>query len=618
MEKKPNIFIRILSWIWRGADGVRKVLHLALMLIVFFVFISAMGSGTTILPQRAALDIAPVGFLVEQLEGSPLERAQAELVGDAPVQTRVQDVVDALGFARSDRRIAAVHLDLSGLAGGGLSKLMRIADAMEDFRDSGKTIIASGDFFSQGGYFLAAHADEVYLHPEGLIFLPGYGSFRTYYKDAIDLLRIDWNVFRVGTHKTAVEPYMRMDMSPEARESVENLTTQLWTLYRNAVEDSRGLEDGAIEAYANGLVERIAEAGGDMATAALEANLVDDLLTRVELRERLIEIVGANGDHGDDYSFAGMNEYLDQMRLMKGDEVQARNVAVIVAAGEITFGSQGPGTIGAESTSDLLRRAGNDDSVAAVVLRVDSPGGSSFASEIIAHEVEELRSSGKPVVVSMGSVAASGGYWISAGADRIIASPATITGSIGIFGMIPTYQRSLDALGIAVDGTGTTIWSGELRPDREMSAHTRELFQILMEDGYMDFISRVARERGMDVDDVDTIGQGRVWTGADALENGLVDELGSFDDAVRAAADLANLDPDSYGTKFIETELSPFEQFLVDVFEASSSFGVRMESVGSSPGRLEQMAARFEEFLDPLLRFDDPRGVYAHCMCELE
>ena len=350
------------------------------MLFVFFIFLGAIGSGTTILPQRAALDIAPIGFLVEQLEGSPIERAQAELMGEVPVQTRVQDVVDALEFAATDRRIDAVHLDLSGLAGGGLSKLIRIADAMEDFRDSGKTIIASGDFMSQGGYFLAAHADEVYLHPEGLVFLSGYGSFRTYYKDAIDFLRIDWNIFRVGTHKTAVEPYMRMDMSPEARESIDSLTTQLWDLYQTEVEGSRGLEDGAIEAYANGLLEHVTEAGGDMATAALEANLVDDLMTRVELRDRLIELVGEGSGSDHDYAYAGMYEYLDQMRLLRGGDIQERNVAVIVAAGEITFGSQGPGTIGAESTSELLRRARNDDSVAAVVLRVDSPGGSSFAS----------------------------------------------------------------------------------------------------------------------------------------------------------------------------------------------------------------------------------------------
>ncbi len=618
MEKRPNSFIRVLSVIWRGADGVRKVLHLTLMLIIFFVFMGAMSAGTQILPSRAALDVAPAGFLVEQYEGSAVDRAQQRLTGDLPLQTRVQDVVDALEYAQSDSRIDAVHLDLSGLAGGGLSKLQRIADAMIDFRSSGKLIIASGDFYSQAGYYLAAHADEVYLHPEGLVYLPGYGSFRTYYKDAIDFLRIDWNIFRVGTHKTFVEPYTRMDMSPEARESIDNLTAQLWDMYQTDVVYARELDEGAIDAYANGLVEHVTEAGGDLATAALESNLVDKLLTRIELRERLIELVGESDEREDDYAYTGMYEYLNQMRLMNGGDVRERNVAVIVAAGDITFGSQAPGTIGAESTSDLLRRARNDDSVAAVVLRVDSPGGSAFASEIIAHEVEELRRAGKPVVVSMSSVAASGGYWISAGADKIIASPATITGSIGIFAMVPTYQRSLDALGISVDGTGTTIWSGELRADREMSPHARELFQILIEDGYQDFITRVARERGMELEEVDTIGQGRVWTGVDALENGLVDELGSLDDAIRVAGDLANLSPGTYGTKYIEIELSAMEQFLVDLFEVSSNFGISGESVRARPSRLEQMAERFEDFLDPLTRFDDPKGVYAHCMCVLE
>ena len=266
----------------------------------------------------------------------------------------------------------------------------------------------------------------------------------------------------------------------------------------------------------------------------------------------------------------------------------------------------------------MLRKALNDDSVKAVVLRVDSPGGSSFASDIIAGEVAALREAGKPVVASMSSLAASGGYWISVGADKIFASPATITGSIGIFGMLPTYQRTLDAVGVGVDGVGSTIWTGEFRLDREMSEHAKQLFQIIIDDGYDDFISRVASYRGMDKDAVDDIAQGRVWTGVDALHNGLIDELGSLDDAIAAAASLAGLEDGDYGTKSIHIELTPTERFIVDLLGTVKRAGIDPAIFGRTPGTLEQLASKFERVLAPMLGFDDPKGVYAHCLCRFE
>ncbi len=615
---KPNLFVRIVSGLWRALNGVRKFLHLILMLFIFLVFFGAMSGTAPVLPNQAALEIRPMGYLVEEFEGDPFELALGELFGDSPPQTVVQDVIDALEYARRDDRILAVHLELSGLAAGGLSKLQRLAAAIEDFRESGKPVIASADFYSQAGYYLAVHADETYLNPEGVVFLQGYSGYRAYFKEAIDKLRIDWNIFRVGTHKSFVEPYTRMDMSDEAREDLTRLTGQLWGMYTAEVADARGVDAVHIDAFSNEFVTLVESSGGDLATAALEHGLVDELLTRRQVRELLIELVGEDEEFPDAHSAASMRAYLSQMRLLKGKETRDKNVAIVVASGDITFGEPAPGTIGADSTTRLLRRALNDESVAAVVLRVDSPGGSAFASDVIGTEVAALQAAGKPVVASMSSAAASGGYWISVGADRVFANPSTITGSIGIFGMFPTYQRTIDALGINIDGAGSTIWAGELRPDREMSANAKALFQLVINDGYEDFISRVAFFRDMDKAAVDAIGQGRVWTGVEALEIGLVDELGDLDAAVLAAAGLAGLEEGEYGTRQIKTELSPAEQLILDLLGAGQVAGLDAGALLRRPSRFEQLAAQIESSLAPLLRFDDPKGVYAHCLCAID
>jgi protease-4 len=608
---------RLFAAIWSGVDSVRKVLHLILLLFIFLLVFGAMQDTPLVLPDRAVLIVEPYGYLVEQIEGHPFDRALAELAGDGRPQTLVQDIVDALEYAKEDDRIEVLHLELSSLLGGGLTKLKLVAEAIEDFKTSGKSVIASADFLSQQGYYLAAHADEVYLHPHGLVLLQGYGRWRTFYKDAIELLRIDWNVFRVGTYKSFVEPYTRMDMSPEDRESSGRLIEQLWDIYQSDVEAARGLDAGTIEAFTDGMLEKVRSQGGDIALAAKEDGLVDDLLNRIELREMLIDYVGADPDYPDTYRAAGMYEYLAQMRVLEGSSVRSENVAVIVAAGEILFGSQPPGVIGGESTARLLREARNDDSVMAVVLRIDSPGGSSFASDIIMHEVMALRAAGKPVVASMGSVAASGGYVIGMQADKIIASPSTVTGSIGIFGMFPTYQRTLDAVGIAVDGIGTTPWSGQLRPDREMSEQAKALFQLVIDDGYQDFITKVAESRELDVEFVDEIGQGQVWIGADALDNGLVDDLGGLDDAIAAAAELAELDEDEYGTKLIEQQLSPGEQMIIDLLGTISTLGFDISGWAGQRTLVDEFADDLADRADRMLRFNDPKGMYSHCFCDI-
>ncbi len=614
-----NLIMRFFGALWRALNGLRKVLHLLLLVFLFLVFLGVISrESPELVPQRAALVIAPVGELVEEFAGDPYDLAIAEMLGNSTPQTLLQDIVDALEFAADDKRIQAVHLELSSLGSAGLSKLQRVAEAIDEFRESGKPVIASADYYSQQAYFLAAHADEVYLHPEGIVFLQGYGAFRTYYKDAIDLLRIDWNVFRVGTHKSAVEPYTRMDMSPEDRETRQRLVDQLWALYRHDVEGARELEDGALEDYTTNLVAHASAAGGDLAIAARDFGLVDGLLGRGELVDVLKDYAGEDKDDETMYAAVGMDAYLSQANLLHARYDHEDTVAIVVASGTILNGSQPPGTIGGDSTAALLREARTDDSVKAVVLRVDSPGGSAFASEIIAQEVMALQAAGKPVVASMSSVAASGGYWISVAADRVIASPATITGSIGVIGMFPTYQRTLGAVGIATDGVGTTPWSGELRGDREMSEQTKQLFQLVINQEYEQFVGNVAAHRNLDPEYVDSVAQGQVWIGNDALDKGLVDELGTLEDAVRVAAELAGLAEDEYREEYIEQRMTPTQQLILDLLAITERFGFVPASLAKPESALVVFANKLQAFASFVGRFNDPKGVYSHCLCELD
>ena len=616
MQKRSAIS-RAVSAIWGALNSIRKALHLVLLLMIFAGLIGLMSGSTESLPGKAALLIRPVGALVEQLDGDPYDRAVAELLGDAPPQTLVQDVVDALEFAKDDDRIEAVHLELSGLGGAGLSKLQRVAAAIEDFRESGKPVIASADYYSQAGYYLAAHADEAYMNPEGILLLQGYGSYRTFYKDLIDTLQIDWNVFRVGTHKSFVEPYTRMDMSPEDRESRTRIVGQFWTMYQQDVDAARGLDAGSVDAYTQNLVENVLAVDGDLAQAPVAAGLIDGLLGRAELRDMLKEYAGESDSDSSTYSSVGMDSYLAEQRLLAGSDRENENVAVIVAVGTILDGSQAPGTIGGDSTAALLRRALEDDSVKAVVLRVDSGGGSVFGSEVIAQQIYALRDAGKPVVASMSSVAASGGYWISVVADKVMANPATITGSIGVLGMFPTYQRSMDFLGVAVDGVGTTPWAGQLRADREMSDATKQLYQLSINHIYDDFVGNVAALRGMEVEAVDRVAQGQVWNGVDALAHGLIDALGDYDDAVAAAAELAGLEEGSYGTFEIATEPSPTEQMILDFLAFGDSLGLDASAFVREPTTLEAFANHLDNALSEFAKFNDPGAAYSYCFCEM-
>ncbi len=616
--KKPDAFVRVFRGIWSGLDGIRKVVHLFLMLFVLLFFISSLSGTAPSMPGSAMLLLRPTGALVEELTGSAYDQAIAELLDSETPQTLISDVVASLDYAKDDDRIKGVHLELSGFAGASVAKLELIANALDEFRASGKPIIATADFYSQGSYYLAAHADEIYMHPQGVAFIQGYGLYRSYFSEAIDKLKIDWNVFRVGKYKSFVEPYTRMDMSDESREAELGVVTQLWDVYTLDVESARGLEQGTIREMVDNFDSLAVEYDGDLAAVATATGLVDELKGRREVRERLIEIAGPDSQEDDNYSAVAHVDYLRQMQLLKQNLPKDDKVAIIVVAGEILGGSQAPGLVGADSASALLRRAKRDDAVKAVVLRVDSPGGSAFASEIIGNAVTGLRDAGKPVVASMSGAAASGGYWIAAAADQVFASPSTVTGSIGVFGMIPTYQRTAAYLGVNVDGVGSTPWAGAFRPDRELSESTRRLMQQTVNHNYDDFLEHVASRRNMSIEAVHEVAQGRIWTGLDALNHRLIDELGGLEEAIAAAAEAAGLGEGSYDSVFIAEPLSPMEQFIVDFLGTVKAVGVDPALFVSKPRTLERLARQFESMLDPLLRFNDPQGIYTHCFCRIE
>src|SRR5688572_6747277 len=448
---------RILVGIWRGLDGLRKFLHLVLLLIIFGFVVGALRTSIPRIADHSALVIAPKGDIVEQLTGSPVDQAIARAQGDAEAETLLWDLIDALQAAKKDSRIKAVVLDLNYMSGGGQPTLAEFAAAIDDFRSSGKKVVAHASAMLQEQYYVAAHADEIYLDPLGFVAIDGYDRYRTYYKELFDKLGVEVNLFRVGAYKSAAEVYVRKDMSPEDREESLAYLNALWSSYRTAVAGARGLQSENISAYVADSVPALLAAKGDAAQVALDAKLVTGLKSSLEVERRMVELVGLDSasrdqakveagesDAGESFNSTSLEDYL---RVVEAEK-QARGagkskVGVVVAAGEILDGSQPPGTIGGQSTSILIREARRNEDIKAIVIRVDSPGGSVLASEEIYREVRAAQKGGKPVIVSMGDLAASGGYYIAASADEIWAHPATITGSIGIFGAIPTFEGTL-------------------------------------------------------------------------------------------------------------------------------------------------------------------------------
>ena len=621
-QHKKNVVSRIAGGLWRGIEAASRVVLVLLFLAILVGLLMMMRDDSPDVPDKAALVVAPRGQLVEQLAGDPSQRALEKLTGQETPETLWRDLDRAIRAARDDDRIQALYLGLNQMSFSYLTKLQALRAAIDDFKSSGKPVIAYSDFYLRDSYYLASAADEIYLHKLGMVVLDGYGRFRTYYKEGIDRAELDWNVFKVGEYKSAVEPFLRNDMSDEAREANLEWMGDLWRSYLADVAAARDTSPEALSESIERFAELIAEAGGDGAAMAKATGLVDHLVDRDGVRARMIELVGEDEEshsfhqiHHSDYLAALGDDA--RRHPAEGDET----VAVVVAKGSILDGSHPPGTIGGDSTGALIRNARLDDNVKAIVLRVDSGGGSAFASEVIRRELALAREQEKKVVVSMGSVAASGGYWISTASDEIWASANTITGSIGIFGMIPTYQKPMQKhLGWRVDGVGTTWLAGAVRPDRELEPRLRPAIQTMIEQGYREFLARVSEARDIPVEEVDTIARGRVWSGQDAHELGLVDGLGDLEEAIASAAAMAELG-DDYAVRFVEKEAGFGErlarQFLsraADWF-GPAELGFRAGGIPPIQRSLLEMVRREAEMLASL---NDPNGVYAICDCEVE
>ncbi len=605
--------------LWLGLDVLRRVLHLLLLLALLAVLIAALRSSIPKLPERGALVIRPSGEIVEQLSGQPLQRAINEAQDQAPPQTLLWDLTRAIRSAGKDPRVQALVIDTDDLESIGLPETEELAAAIGEFRRTGKKVISHGSYFLDGQYALAAQADEVYLDPLGFVLLAGYDRYRMFFKDAIDKLSVDVHLIRAGKFKSAAEPFIRRDMSPEEKQESTAYLQALWQGYRNGVGEARHLPPEAIDAYANGYAAAVRQAGGDTARVALAAHLVTGLRTAAQIEQRMIQLVGMDKDR---HSFSEIT-FDDYIRVVKSEERLHRKsdsaVGVIMASGTILDGTQPSGTIGGDSTAALLRQAREDESVKAVVLRIDSPGGSVLASEQIYREVQALRAAGKPVVASMGEVAASGGYYIAAPADEILASANTITGSIGVFAVVPTIDRTLSKLGVHVDGVGTTALSGALRVDRPLQPEIEGLLQAGVDHSYSEFLKRVATGRHQSTEAIDQIAQGRVWAGSDALRLRLIDRVGTYQDAVQAAAKRAKM-AKGYEVRLIEPELGLTEQLLMSM----RSNGMRVyRASGLGEATYAGLAARVSPQLQPLerelIRWQRfaavPNHTLAYCFC---
>ena len=619
-EDRPSLLVRL----FRGLDGLRRFLVNVLFFGLLVGLAIAAWGGRPKVPDGAALVVQPQGRIVEQLSaGDPYEWlvADATGVGSITRETLLKDLLDAIRAAKDDKKIKALHLDLNDMSGAGMTKLRDLRAAIADFRKSGKKVVAYGDDYLQSQYYLAAQADEVYLHPQGAVVLHGVGRWRNFYKEGLDRLGVEVHVFRVGEYKSAVEPYLRNDMSAEAKEMELETYGDLWRSYLADVAAARKIRPEDLSSMIEAMPDRLRAAGGDMARMALDAKLVDKLAQRDEVRHRLIQLVGEDEEKRS-FRRVGVQTYL---QARGGDRTGAtgkgKAVAVVVAKGDILDGNQPAGTIGGDSTARLLRRAREDDAVKAVVLRVDSGGGSAFASEIIRRECELVRKAGKPLVVSMGSVAASGGYWIATASDEIWAAPETITGSIGIYGLFPTVDKPLAKyLGVHTDGVGTTRFTDALRPDRPLDPAVDDLARQYIDNGYQDFLARVAQARKMTPEQVDRIARGRIWSGEDAKGLGLVDQLGGVDQAIESAAKRAKLEK-GYRVWYVEREMSLRERLMsmlaAEALDLAVTAGWVTEASPSASalsvaGRLRALQADLER----LSRWNDPHGVYAHCLCE--
>ncbi|MBH3035438.1 signal peptide peptidase SppA [Serratia sp. CY32780] len=607
-----QIIAGIFRWTWRLLNFIRElILNLFLVLLILVgvgIYLSFQSSSTTTAPARGALLVDLSGVVVDQPSvNNRVRQWGRELLGAS--SSRLQenslfDVVDSIRKAKDDKNITGMVLQLNDFVGADQPSLRYIGKALREFRDSGKPIFAIGDSYNQTQYFLASYANKVYLSPQGAVDLHGFATNNLYYKSLLDMLKVTTNIFRVGTYKSAVEPLIRDDMSPAAREADSRWIGGLWQNYLETVAANRQLTPQQLFPGAAGVLSGLQAAGGDTARYALDNKLVDELASRTAIESQLVKTFGWD-KQANDFNAISIYDYQP-----KPDANQGGKIAVVFANGAIMDGPQTPGNVGGDTTAAELRQARLDPAIKAVVFRVNSPGGSVSASEVIRSELAAVRAAGKPVVVSMGGMAASGGYWVSTPADYIIASPSTLTGSIGIFGIINTYEKTLDTLGVHTDGVATSPLA-DIAVTKALPQEFSQMMQLNIENGYKNFLDLVAKSRKMTPQQVDQIAQGHVWLGSDAKANGLVDQLGDFDDAVKKAAELAKLQQWQLNW-FVDTPS------LSDM--VLSQFGVSVHAMlpaaiqAMLPAPLASVANAVKEQPGLFNNLNDPQNRYAICL----
>jgi len=609
MKSLLKAFHYLIRGFWQGLSVCRVIVGNLIFLVLIILLLSIfLYNGKKDLPDEAALLLAPHGDIVIQKTETMLS---SRLMGEARrEETLLRDIIDVIDHAKDDRRVKALVLDLHDMGNAATSKLVEIGEALKRFKTSGKPIYASGDYYEQQQYYLAAHADHLYLHPMGGVVLTGFGIYRNYFKSALEKLMIQFHVFRVGTYKSALEPFLRDDMSEYAKEANLSWLNVLWDAYAAGIAELRGLPPETVDDYINNVSENLSMVKGDTAQLALDHGLVDALKTRDEVREELIALVGED----EDQMTINQIQFDDYLAVIQPQRQQKREgtakVGVIVAKGIILDGDQPAGKIGSDTLTDLIRQARLDEEVKALVLHIDSPGGSALASEIIRRELDLTRRSGKPVIASMSSIAASGGYWIASAADEIWAAPTTITGSIGIYSAFATFEKSLEYIGIHNDGVGTTRVADALDTTRPLNPIIADSMEQVIKYNYQRFIKTVSEGRNLTFQDVEKIAQGRVWSGKKAKELGLVDQFGNLQDAVQSAANMANLK--AYDVIYVEQPLTAREKLIkrLNHFLAGA--------VNSILGRVAHPAVRFFKKLAPeleaIVELNDPQGVYAYCL----
>lgn len=600
------------KWTWRVLNLVREM-----VLNLFFIFLVLVGVGIWMQigngsnseqTARGALllDISGVivdkpstnhrlGALGRQLFGASSDRLQ---------ENSLFDIVNAIRQAKDDRNITGIVLDLKNFTGADQPSMRYIGKALREFRDSGKPVFAVGENYSQGQYYLASFANKIWLSPQGQVDLHGFATNGLYYKTLLDKLKVSTHVFRVGTYKSAVEPFIRDDMSPAAREADSRWIGELWQNYLHTVSANRQISPQQLFPGAQAIIDGLTSVGGDTAKYALDHKLVDTLASSADVEKALTKQFGWSKTENN-YRAISYYDY-----SLKTPADTGGTIAVIFANGAIMDGEETPGNVGGDTTASQIRDARLDPKVKAIVLRVNSPGGSVNASEVIRAELAAARAAGKPVVVSMGGMATSGGYWISTPANYIVASPSTLTGSIGIFGVINTVENSLSSIGVHSDGVSTSPLA-DISMTKALSPEVQQMMQLSIEYGYKRFITLVADARKRTPEQIDKIAQGHVWTGEDAKANGLVDSLGDFDDAVAKAAELAKL-------KQWHLDYYQDEPTVLDMVMDSMTGSVRAmlpETIQAMlPAPLVSAANTVKAEGDKLAAFNDPQNRYAFCL----